>query len=428
MRVTKTSISIPLDFGLLDEAQVIALLLSGEQSQLLTGVFGADEYSKLRQLTRRAKRLPKNAPRVYILPGLMGSRLGTASRQRKHSLWLDLQATSAGELMQLALPSKPPVHVLGAMLTSYLKLKLLLNAAGFDARLHAYDWRKSAADSAKQFMQRIAKDRSKRVVVIGHSMGGLLARAALSLDKQKRIDKVIQLGTPNYGSFAPVQAFRAVYPSVRKLASLDPHHSPEQLSRHVFRTLPGLYQLLPAPERTGDLNLFSIDQWPDDALGPDATLLSGARKVQRSLAAACERCYHIIGVEQETVVSVAKQRNGFIYHYAHDGDGTVPRALAEWPGAQTWYVAERHGNLPNNEDVCKAIVDILKRGTTRRLQRNWMPSKSPARNVSDAQLRRELRGKVALDRLPIEERRRILDPFISTQFAALAATARKSVR
>ena len=150
------------------------------------------------------------------------------------------------------------------------------------------------------------------------------------------------------------------------------------------------------------LEFILLDQWPDDALGPDATLLRGARKVQRSLAAACERCYHIIGVEQETVVRIAKQRNGFVYHYAHDGDGTVPRALAEWPGAQTWYVAERHGNLPNNQQVCQAIVDILKRGTTRRLQRNWMPSKSPAHNVSDAQLRRELRGKVALDRLPMK--------------------------
>jgi len=409
-----------IDFGLADDLSIIALLRSGEHAQLLGAIFGPAEYARLRQLAHRIdKPVRKNAPRVYILPGLMGSRLGTIEGTRKHSLWLNLQSVAAGELSRLTLSSQPPVQVLGAMLQSYLKLKLVLTLAGFDAQLYAYDWRKSVLESAAEFVRRLAHERSGKVALIGHSMGGLVARAAMSLER-RRIGTVIQLGAPNLGSFAPVQAFRAVYPSMLKLAALDPQHSPDQLARDVFRTLPGLYELLPTGA-AGELDLSLSDSWPDSAARPDASLLKSATQMRLALSKSRSNCHHIVGVEQDTVVSVAHKGAELVYSYSRDGDGTVPRLLSEWSGARTWYAEERHGGLPTNEDICKAIVDLLKRGDTRRLRKTYRLRDETIRSLSDTQLREQVRGKVKLETLPIEERRSILEPMISPQFAALAA-------
>ena len=89
--------------------------------------------------------------------------------------------------------------------------------------------------------------------------------------------RVVQLGAPNHGSFAPVLALRGLYPTVRKLAALDRRHSAEDLARIVFRTLPSLHELLPDPRLTGDVDLFDVARWPDDALRPQPALLAAAR-------------------------------------------------------------------------------------------------------------------------------------------------------
>src|SRR6185503_11510873 len=117
-----------------------------------------------------------------------------------------------------------------------------------------------------------------------------------------RIERVVQLGAPNHGSFAPVLALRAAYPSVRKLAALDRRHSAEDLARLVFRTLPSLHELLPDPRLAGGPNLFDTKQWPADALRPDVVMLERAAAQQAAWPPLDERCLHIVGARQETVV------------------------------------------------------------------------------------------------------------------------------
>lgn len=57
---------------------------------------------------------------------------------------------------------------------------------------------------AKQLADRVeaicAATRASQVVLIGHSMGGLIARAYLRRNGGKRISKIITIGTPNHGS------------------------------------------------------------------------------------------------------------------------------------------------------------------------------------------------------------------------------------
>lgn len=397
---------------------MVAALASGRSVSILRAYFG-DEYDELRALARRAdKARPVRGPRVYLLPGIMGSTLGYRDRAQERSIWLDPHAIASGELLQLALPSSATLRPLGVMLPGYLQLQLRLRSAGFDAVLHPFDWRKSVMLSAKQLQKRIATERKKSVALIGHSMGGLVARAALALDDRRRIDKVVQLGAPNLGSFAPIQALRAVYASVRKIAALDPRHSAEQLSRHIFRSLPGLYDLLP-----GDF--WNLERWPEDLLVPDAMLFDQARRTRKRLASARPGCYHIVGVGRETVIAAVKRRGGFEYTLTKNGDGTVPRELAEWPGAQSFFVSELHGCLTKNAQIASAIVDLLRTGGTKRLPTAWRDADNRVvQRVLDTALRRELRAKVRWDKLPVEERRNLLSPVISAEFRTLSRTAR----
>ncbi|HTE43317.1 MAG TPA: hypothetical protein VK629_21020 [Steroidobacteraceae bacterium] len=415
----------PFDLDLLSEPQITALVAEGDPIPL-RAYFGDALFDELRELAQRV--LKQRAPlkeRVYLLPGIMGStlRLGMkASHSRK--IWLEPEAIAGGALLDLALPSKPDSQPGAVMLSGYLKLKLHLMVAGFDAVFHPFDWRKSTLVAGKLLLQRIAKDRAKHVSIVGHSLGGLVARAALAADQKHRIARVVQLGAPNYGSYAMVQVLRGVYPTVRKVAALDPAHSVEQLVRHVFRTLPSFYELLPAPEHLADLDMMNLDHWPGDLLGPDATLLKAAKKARTQWGPAQEHCYHIIGVDQETVTRVRSSRSGLEYGMTHDGDGTVPRALAEWPAAFTYFVPERHGNLSSNTTVCLAIADLLKQGRTRRLLEEWQaPGKQVTRWVSDKELRSDKigssAGKVSWQALPLDERRRILEPVVSPVFQGL---------
>jgi pimeloyl-ACP methyl ester carboxylesterase len=411
----------------LAEHNVIALLASGEQAAVLRAYFGEDEYTQLRTLARRVVKLGKpSKARVYLLPGIMGSTLGSKDKQQTHTVWLNPLAIAKGDMLAMALPAKPGLRALGVLLPGYLKLKFQLMLAGFDVVFHPFDWRKSVLDSGKLLSKRIASDGAKKACIVAHSMGGLVARAALANDTKMRIARVVQLGSPNFGSFVIVQALRGVYPTVRKVAALDPAHTTDQLVRHVFRTLPGLYEMLPAPEHTTDLDLLQLDNWPTDLLGPDATLLSSSTQTRSRLGAARDHCFHIVGVDQETVTRVRQGRKGFEYGITRDGDGTVPRALAEWPGARTYYTAERHGNLANNDSVGKAVIDLLTTGRTRRLAQEFPNStRSVLCWVSDAELRRGVtgthKGKVSWAQLSSEERRRILEPVISPEFHARRA-------
>ena len=242
----------------LHDDEIERLLAKGERKAELTALFGDKAYRELSALARRAAtRRAASGPRVYVLPGLMGSRLGTRGVLLDDVLWVDLVEIAAGHLTRLALPRGAKLVALGAILLNALKLKLSLQIAGFDARLHAYDWRRSIGALAADLNDRIATEAARReVLLVGHSMGGVVARVAYGRQSSARVARVVQLGAPNHGAFAPVLALRGVYPTVRKLAALDRRHSAEDLARIVFRTLPALHELLPDPRLAGGANLF----------------------------------------------------------------------------------------------------------------------------------------------------------------------------
>lgn len=410
------------------DTAVERLLVSGAQREALTDYFGAAAYAELVALACRATRArSRGGPRVYILPGIMGSLLG---RPRGHGLpndilWLDPIDIAVGRLREIVLRPHSPVRAMGAILYHFLKLKLRLVIAGFSPRLFDYDWRRSVIDLGRELAAEVAQDASPRVHVVAHSMGGLVARAALALPGAERIERLVMLGTPNAGSFAPVQALRGTYAVVRKLAALDQMHTAETLASEVYSTFPGLYELLPA-EGTTAIDLLDAGSWPARGPRPDPALLAAARSSLRGLAPADSRMALIAGYGRPTVTGVQRSGSGFEYFVTRNGDGTVPLSLAELPGVPTWYIREGHSELTTNDVVASAVIDLLRAWRTQRLSSvPPAPTRAVAR-ISDSALRRTWQRKVDWHSLSTDERREFLETLNDPPALQLRAPPRVS--
>jgi pimeloyl-ACP methyl ester carboxylesterase len=392
------------------DALVLGALAGGQHRDSLREYFGTAAYEELSALATTAKRVKRlGGPRVLIVPGMMGSRLCCAKRGGARRggeaklLWIDPLSIAAGRLKDLKLPSVKSIRPMGVLLFSYAKLKLKLEIEGFDAKFFPYDWRLGIDELGSTLASYIAAQ-GRPVVLIAHSMGGLIARIATNQLPKRDVVKLIMLGTPNRGSFAPVQALRGTYPFVRKLARMDSLHSPEYLAAQVFCTFPGLYHMLPATQGRSTLDLLDPDSWPGKEAKPQPKLLRQAAAVRERLAVPDTRMTHIVGVNRETVVSVRRQSKGFEYNSSMNGDGTVPVAMALVPRLKTYFVEESHGNLANNPAVIRAIIDLMQRGSTRELARRFAPKRDRLTRTSDTALRRVGRGKIDWRRLDSAQR------------------------
>lgn len=368
-------------------------LISGEHRDILEDYFGEDLYEELQALALQSRRTQvRGGPKVLILPGIMGSKLGAPGRFFDDTIWIDPIDIIAGNLTELELKkSGDTIESLGVLLFTYLKLKLKLRSQGFDAEFYHYDWRQDIRMLGQQLaetIQALAKpknqinDRITPVHLVAHSMGGLVSRAAMKVlgDKGQSdsITRLIMLGTPNYGSFSPVQVLSGYHSLVRKVAAVDLVHTEAELVNDVFSTFTGLYQMLPAPSRYSETDLYTLDTWPETGMKPRVPLLIEAPSIHDHLTVSDDRFVLIAGVNKTTVIGVHRSGDGFVFTQSLEGDGTVPLALAHLDNVTTYYVDEDHGKLPNNSDVTKAVIDILQTGKTDILKSTWTPRRDSA--------------------------------------------------
>jgi pimeloyl-ACP methyl ester carboxylesterase len=403
----------PYDRFAWSDAEMEQLLICGEHERDLAAYFGEREYRELAGLARRAASVPlaADAARVFVVPGIMGSQLGL-KRQAPlpHDiLWLDPIDIGVGRLASLRLSSGAPIVPLGVVLYSYLRLKLHLRASAFAPVLYDYDWRLGIDQLGAAFAQVIRGEDARRVMIVAHSMGGLVSRAAMAQPGMSKVERLVLLGTPNLGSFAPLQALRGTYAVVRKIASLVGTGSPESLAGEIFNCFPSLYHMLPIATCNGGVDLFDPGEWPRSGPQPDVGLLRGARAIQDKLSPADERVVSVVGVGQETVTGVARRNDDFIYTITRRGDGTVPAASAGLPGARNHYAPVTHSDLTRDPVVAAAVTELLREGTTRRLPEKWKSNSAAEARISDRQLRRMHTQKVDWSRLEPEERRIFLE-------------------
>ncbi len=392
------------------EGAIEQLLATGQRRREVMAYLGEHEYQLLKPLAVAAAATAAHRNHcVFIVPGIMGSQLGLPRQAPlpDNLLWVDPIDFQQGNLGLLALPG-PEIRSCGPVLYSYLALKFALQIAGYEVRFFDYDWRRDLQELGTLLATRIEAQAAAQpdtlISLVGHSMGGLVGRTALLNAAGASVQRLVTIGAPHDGSFAPVQALRGVYPLVRRIAQLDPVRSAETLARDVFATFHSLYQMLPRPHAGTDL--LDPRNWPRTGPQPNATLL--ARVPMLQLGGPDSRIVAIAGYGVHTVVNAALVHEDFFYRVELGGDGTVPTARAVMPGVPAWYCRAAHSELPRSAAVQEAVVSLLA-GDTPALATAPDPEPASGFAVSDRELREQFVDKINWAQLTPAARRHFLD-------------------
>ena len=398
-----------------------------EAARTLEG-FDDDELQVLRRLAMRSQVERSRAPprgNVVFLHGITGSDLAVNNGRDQDQIWVNFPRLFLGRIADLKLSADGkgeanPRHTVVATRINkrYYARAVVALRARWNVEAFAYDWRRDIDASANQLADFIrARFPGQPVHLVAHSMGGLVARTMIqrhsSLWEQMRGSelsvggRLIMLGTPNYGSFAIVQAMTGEDRMMGLLEKVDIKHDMSELLS-ITNSFVGSYQLLPAPSKLPPTlsGLYLANSWSQQSF-VSQTHLDRAHdfftELESSATIDPTRMVYVAGCRQPTIESMAiSGRGDFEYTLSRDGDGRVPHSLGLLDGVPTYYVDEVHGDLARNEKILTSLDDLLETGSTqgldakplRTLQRGE-PSMRDYRSATDLALMEDL-AQVAL--------------------------------
>ena len=252
-----------LDAGDIGNVRRELLALSDDELALLREDIGAAGVERALQAASRSRRGERRG-KVLVLPGIMGSLLDRVDpRGDTERIWISITRLIGGGMEDLTLTvpaglaptGASAIRTAGVHRGTYLPLLTELDTQ-WDVRPFAFDWREDIAKSAARLEAEV-RAFGGPVHLVAHSMGGLVARFVsrhfpatwTSMDDgtgHAAGGRLVMLGTPNRGSFAPALALTGVEKLVRRLALIDgDHRLPALLA--ILATFGGLYQMLPSP-------------------------------------------------------------------------------------------------------------------------------------------------------------------------------------
>lgn len=245
-----------------------------------------------------------------------------------------------------------------------------------------YDWRRdnrvAARKLAKATHSWLSAWRQKsgnanaKLILIGHSMGGLVSRYFLEcLEGWKDTKALVTFGTPYRGS---LNALDGLSNGLKK--------GPLDLTA-LARQLTALYQLLPVFESydAGNGKLVRVGETtgiPNVDPAKAAAALAFHREIEAAVAsnqklpqyqASRYRIYPVVGVAQDTNLSarLVGGRVEMLQTYKGEvlgGDGTVPQVSAipielSADPSSAMYAGTRHGSLQNADPVIMHLTGVL---------------------------------------------------------------------
>ena len=354
-------------------------------------------------------------PAVFVLPGILGSHLKAGDKR----IWLSLRLIGGLSKLKYQPGGADGVKADGPIGMVYDDLIDHLDAT-HEAIPFAFDWRRPIEEEAQRLADAVdaaldARNASGQPVrIVAHSMGGVLTRT-LQLERPQTFDRlmkregarVLMLGTPNGGSWAPMQCLSGDDSFGNALASFG---SPlrDRQARQLMAEFPGFIQLQAqlldpklgldktetwAALARQDLQRVQEHNWwhsgngesPDAAYEwgvPPQAVLDQARslrdKLDRQLDPQrggklkdyADKMLLVVGRAKFTPDGFEWGEDGFAYLNAIDGgDGRVPLPCALLPGVRTWTVDSEHGGLPDVSKAFEAYVELLTRGDTAKLER-----------------------------------------------------------
>ncbi|MDH5538198.1 MAG: CHAT domain-containing protein, partial [Rhizobacter sp.] len=413
---------------------------------------------------------PAERPAVLLLPGILGSNLSVDGKR----VWLSLH--TVGGLSRLAWrDGDAKVAPDGPIGSVYDGLSDFLSAT-HEVIEFAFDWRCPLEQEARRLADAIEAAMAARaatgqpVRLVAHSLGGLLART-VQLERpelwQRWIarpgSRLLMLGTPNGGSWAPMQMLSGddLFGNAVLAFGLP---FQDHKARQLVAEFPGLIQLqaglLDKVQRLdeakrwqelADLDMATVRRanwWHDDGVQrnvyrwgvPPQAVLDQAVALRRRLDAQGDA---VFGGSQGSVVMVLGRadftpagfdvdaREGLYYlDAADDGDGRVTRDSALLPGVAAWQLRCGHSELPSEAGAYEAYLELLENGQTQRLQRvaaagaasrgaaGLAPSKALVRSRPSRVRRSPVRPPEVLDEV-FNPDRLLAEDFIPARRAAL---------
>lgn len=359
---------------------------AGRDQESAVQLLGPELVAELRAVSF-APPEPQVPEPVVLLPGIMGSDLSSI-RGVTSLVWVNPLMFVSGNARYLALDDAaqtdrcPEVSIVPVGLAKlyYLRMQMSLNKA---AALYEfpYDWRRPVvynADRLHESLERWGEAAGQKLTLVAHSMGGLVSRAYMARHPraaEKRVKRLVMLGTPNYGATNAVSTLFGGNGLIEQVDGINPANGMKAL----VRGLPGLYDLLPAPPEffpTGqqypaDWNLYNARSWRVDGIRQD--LLDGTYSLYRALRDSDPQVPQtmLAGCNLETLIRVRADWSDEANPRLVDertvtgedaGDGTVPLWSARLPGADVFYVQEKHSSLPAGREVIRAVLNLLRGG------------------------------------------------------------------
>lgn len=335
---------------------------------------------------------------VIVVPGIMGSELCDAegnvvwglSPKPLAKAWLtgnvrplhviDDDLTSGRRLRATRLLRVPAYLPILGGIEPYSALIGRIKETVVDPRAAAefpYDWRLSVAHNGAKLAERCIEhlDRWRaivqnerycdptevKLVIVAHSMGGLVTKSALTPRGLAELVRfVITLGTPYFGSVKTVQT----------LATGSGAPVPARAARALAATCPGVYDLLPRyrcmsdTTRRHSLRMFTVE---------DAARIGADRELARDAEERWSKTSEdqdgpplmaVVGVEQPTLQSATIDHGecNFVESLDgidHRGDATVFRQSAAPAGTIAFPLPQRHGALAKSSEALAFVADKL---------------------------------------------------------------------
>lgn len=325
-----------------------------------------------------------------IVPGLMGSELIADRFIVNQTVWLSYTSLASDGVPLLRLDAtgtRPAGDItlkgwkLGQALADYYGPLISRAAQLGPTMVFPYDWRLSILSSAELLagtIQRVFPTGNVRI--IGHSLGGLIARAAMEILRLRGDDaitkKLVTLGTPHYGSWSTLAAFARFSSTYLRLAGLvsalrglNPIAAFRVIDP-VVCSFPSVYELLTfagvgplATQPALAAALYSSASYRLFNPNVSQVRLDAAKEVQVFLAKAGDpaRTVSMQGTGSFTISGVSDVRFiGFPtgYKYSWAGDSTVSNECSSWAGAGVQsFAGVEHQELPRNPIVLAAALD-----------------------------------------------------------------------
>ncbi len=349
-------------------------------------------------------------PAVFVLPGILGSHLKVDGKR----VWLSLRFFNNLDRLKWDPQTAARVQPDGPVGMSYDDLIDHL-ADTHEVIPFSFDWRRPIEEEARRLAAAVdealvARNATQQPVrLIAHSMGGVVART-MQLERPdtwKRMmsrpgARFLMLGTPNGGSFAPMQVLSGD-DTLGNLLSVFGSLFDDHRARQLIAEMPGLLQLQAALvngphglhesegwKKLQDHDLAPVKArisehafWHSDRLQlesfewglPPQAVLDQAVKLRKrldkqrdELGTDAAKMLLVVGNARFTPADVKITDSGVAYLDAPEaGDGRVTFDSACLPGVRTWQIDVAHGDLADAEEAFDAYVELLANGDTSRL-------------------------------------------------------------